>query len=63
MIAFLKGTVKEISSHLIIVFVNNMGYTIWVANENIYSIDQVVELYTYFHWNQENGPQLYGFSS
>jgi holliday junction DNA helicase RuvA len=29
----------------------------------MYTLNKETELHVYFHWNQDNGPQLYGFTS
>ena len=39
-----------------------MGLELQVADANI-KLEETVSLYVYMHWNQEQGPSLFGFSS
>lgn len=63
MIDLLCGYIKVINSNHLTVMVNGVGYAIFVPKISSVFIDQKVTLYVHFHWNQENGPSLYGFES
>lgn len=62
MIARLRGEVIEKGTQSITIDVQGVGYTIAVADDRIYLLQQAVDLHIYYHWNQEQGPVLYGFS-
>jgi Holliday junction DNA helicase RuvA len=63
MIAYIRGTILEKTTQLLIVENQGIGYAVAVCDDRLYKKDQQVALYVYTHWNQENGPQLYGFDS
>ncbi len=63
MISRLIGTVVDVQPHLVTVMVQGVGYTIGVVDERLYNLNKNVDLYTYYHYTQENGPQLYGFET
>ena len=61
MIAQLHGEVIEKNMQSLVVNVQGVGYLVSVADDRLYMVNQQIILYTYYHWSQENGPQLYGF--
>lgn len=63
MLASVTGTIKAIKDQTLHIDLGFIGLQIAVPQESMYHIDQRVQLYTYMHWNQEQGPSLYGFSS
>jgi holliday junction DNA helicase RuvA len=63
MIAHLRGIISQIQSQYIVVDVQGVGYAVCIADERIYNVGQLVDLPIYYHWNQENGPQLFGFEA
>lgn len=63
MIYSLKGMVIALEQALLVIDVQGVGYGVQVVHPEIYSLQQPVTLLTFVHWNQENGPQLFGFSS
>lgn len=64
MLSLISGIVEEIGLHQsIIVNCSNLGLSVFVPDEKIFTLNQHVKMYIYFHWNQENGPQLFGFLS
>ena len=63
MFATLSGTVKTSGDQIIVVEQSGIGFEIFVANTTLWSKDQQIFLHTYLHWNQENGPTLYGFQT
>lgn len=63
MISHISGTIKSVSDQAIVVDMNGLGLNVAVAQESGYQVGCSVALYAYMHWNQEQGPSLYGFSS
>jgi len=62
MIARIRGIVVEKSLQSLIVEVHGVGYTISVSDDRLFQTGQEVSLHIYSHWNQEQGPHLYGFA-
>lgn len=62
MIARLTGTIIEKSHQLLTVDVQGIGYEVAVHDDRLYKKEQSVTLHIYHHWNQDNGPTLYGFN-
>lgn len=63
MISLVSGVVKAIKEQSLIVDIGFLGLQVQVPQESLYHIDQKIQLHTYMHWNQEQGPSLFGFSS
>ncbi len=63
MIATISGTITSIAEQHIVVQQAGIGFELFVATPTSFSINQQVTIQTYLHWNQENGPTLYGFNS
>lgn len=63
MIYSLTGKIKDTASQLVVIDVAGVGFAVGVPNDTIFITGQITELQIYFHWNQENGPQLFGFIS
>ena len=63
MIYTLNGIIEEIHEHAIIVAVAGVGFGVLVPFPNSFSKEQKIFLYIVFHWNQEQGPTLYGFKT
>jgi len=61
MIAFIKGTIISISENALIIDQTFIGLECIVPHVSLYTQGSNVELYTYVHWHQENGPSFYGF--
>src|SRR5690625_2865678 len=64
MIAYIRGILKQIQDHSIIVDVHGVGYEIVCANPFVFqaSINEEVFVYTYHHV-REDAQILYGFKS
>jgi len=64
MITYIKGTVQSVNT---MVSVRSdylrMGLGFNVIDSTSFTVNEEVELYVYMHWNQEQGPSLYGFRS
>ncbi len=62
MINILKGIVRERHEDGMVLQVGGFGLNVNVPDGVILPTGSECELHTYMHWNQENGPQLFGFS-
>lgn len=63
MIHYLSGTIKEIQDNFLTIVTSGIGYGVQVYNPTSFMVADSVELYIYTHWNQEQGPSLFGFSN
>jgi len=64
MIDFLKGRIDQVGDNKILLLVSGTtGFGIHVPRPNDFVVNQECSLHVYFHWSQENGPILYGFST
>lgn len=63
MIDYVSGTVKSVRKNTITVDIGLLGFHLQIADSTHFHVDQKVNLYAHMHWNQENGPTLFGFSS
>lgn len=61
MIYSLTGTVIEIKENKIILNYNNLAFELACPQAASFSQGQEIKLFTYLHWNQEQGPSLFGF--
>lgn len=63
MIQLLKGSVASKSDNTITLLANSIGFAVQVPHPDTYEIGTPITLTIYMHWNQEQGPSLYGFTS
>lgn len=63
MIVAINGTVKIVKEQAIVIDVGPCALQVAVPQESFFSVGSVVSLASYMHWNQEQGPSLYGFNS
>jgi Holliday junction DNA helicase RuvA len=63
MIVSISGIVKGISDQALVVEMGGMGLHVAVPQEALFKVGAPVSLHAYMHWNQEQGPSLFGFSS
>lgn len=63
MLSHLTGNVTIISEQLLVLDMGSLGVSIQVPNTINFHKGEKVTLHTYLHWNQEQGPSLFGFSS
>ncbi|MBA2306901.1 Holliday junction branch migration protein RuvA [Candidatus Dependentiae bacterium] len=61
MIARLRGTILEVALQTLTLDVQGVGYQVKVLDRPVYASGSTVDLHIHFYWNQEQGPQLYGF--
>jgi len=63
MIDYVSGRIAAISEGGISVDIGSLWLFFSVANPQIFKIEQKVDLHVHMHWNQENGPSFFGFST
>ncbi|KKP25741.1 MAG: Holliday junction ATP-dependent DNA helicase RuvA [candidate division TM6 bacterium GW2011_GWF2_30_66] len=63
MLDYVKGSIRSINGDYVVVDIGNIGLKLGVASAEQFKVGQVIEFYSYMHWNQENGPSLFGFAS
>jgi len=64
MISFISGILKEKFDEQLVVAVNeNIWLNISATKIQQYNLDQKINLHAYMHWNQDNGPTIYGFQN
>lgn len=62
MICSLSGVVKECNDNLLTIEVNGVGYSVQVPQPALFPVGQSAYVLVHMHWNQENGPALFGFA-
>lgn len=63
MIATISGIITSINDQVIVIEQSGIGFELCVATPTSFTLQQQITMQTYMHWNQENGPTLYGFNS
>lgn len=63
MLDFIKGSIKSTYKTSIAVDIGSMALRVTVPFASSFQKDKNIELYTYMHWNQEQGPSLFGFAT
>ncbi|HBR70682.1 TPA: hypothetical protein DIC20_01205 [Candidatus Dependentiae bacterium] len=65
MLDYIKGKVHAIHEQSLSVFSEmlQLGFAINIAHPSSFSLGEEISLYLHLHWNQEQGPSLYGFKS
>lgn len=63
MITTINGTVKTVKEQSIVIDTGPFALQIAVPQESFFEVGKSVSLATYMHWNQEQGPALFGFNS
>ena len=62
MISYIRGTVKSIFNQKATIETDiGLGFEINLVKVDKLEKNQKTELFIYMHWNQENGPSLFGF--
>lgn len=56
------GTVIGCSEDSVIVMLQGIGFELYTPQATAYALNSMVTLYTYLHWNAEQGPSLFGFT-
>ncbi|MFZ5953776.1 MAG: Holliday junction branch migration protein RuvA [Candidatus Dependentiae bacterium] len=63
MIHTLQGTITHKTEYALTIMTNAIGFAVTVPNPDLYEIGNTVTFHIYFHWNQEQGPSLFGFKT
>lgn len=63
MIDQIEGVVAAHYEKSIQVTVHGFGFLLYVAEPSTYALGAPALFLTHFHWNQDRGPSLYGFST
>ncbi|QQR49793.1 Holliday junction branch migration protein RuvA [bacterium] len=63
MIDYLIGRVEEVSEKSITLDMKGIGMTINVPQAHNIDTNKDIHVFTYLHWNQEQGPTIFGFLS
>ena len=62
MIGYLKGVITNLSSQKALIQTDSgIGFEINLVKTDKLAKDKPAEFFIYTHWNQENGPSLFGF--
>ncbi len=61
MIDYVIGQVKKVKESSLTILVNGLGLSFQMAQTQDVKEGEQVELYSYLHWNSENGPSLFAF--
>jgi Holliday junction DNA helicase RuvA len=63
MLHYVRGKVAHTEEQEVVVEVSGIGLSVLVPNAILFQKNSLIELQLYMHWNQEQGPTLFGFSS
>src|ERR1700722_4322455 len=61
MIDYVVGKITHITQKSITVEAGPVGFFVTVPNSAAFAVGSSIRLCVYLHWNQEQGPTLYGF--
>jgi len=59
----LVGVIKQAHDQLVVLDVGSLWFEVQVPCATHWTSGQRAELHAYMHWNQENGPALFGFAT
>jgi len=63
MLEHVSGVVKSLNMGQLTLVVAPFGLSIQVPTNASFIVDQTATVYLQLHWNQDNGPSLYGFAT
>jgi len=61
MFSFIQGKITIVDQQAVTIQTGGIGFTLATAHPEAYQKDQEVTIPVYMHWNQEQGPTLFGF--
>ncbi|HBL98175.1 TPA: hypothetical protein DDZ86_00860 [Candidatus Dependentiae bacterium] len=61
MIDRLEGVVCHVDEQYVVVQAGGIGFSVLVPDVSRFSVGQTALVHAYLHWNQEQGPSLFGF--
>ncbi len=62
MIGSISGTILNIQENKLLIEQAGIGFEIFCPEAKSLTLQQKISLHIYFHWSQENGPSLFGFT-
>lgn len=62
MIGSIIGIISSIQENKLLISQSGIGFEIFCPEAKNLTIKDEVSLHIYFHWSQENGPSLFGFT-
>ena len=62
MVDYFIGVVKEARDQEIVLDLGMIGLSLQVPSAQFFAIGSSSTVYSYLHWNAENGPTLFGFA-
>jgi holliday junction DNA helicase RuvA len=62
MIASISGIITHLNDSKMVLLQGGIGFEMSCPSARLMQVNTTIQLYTYLHWSQENGPSLYGFS-
>jgi Holliday junction DNA helicase RuvA len=63
MLSYISGIIKTAEEQKIVMDIGSLGFTLQVPNERLFTLNAAATVHTYLHWNQEQGPTLFGFQT
>lgn len=63
MLDYIKGTVTSAVQGSVTIEIAGVGIQLQVADATTYLVNQQTTIFCHLHWNQEQGPSLYGFAA
>jgi len=62
MVDYFVATVKELRDQEIVVDLGVVGLALQVPNSHVFERNSSIKIYSYMHWNAEQGPTMFGFA-
>ena len=63
MISIISGSIADIQTNAITISQAGIGFQCFTTQTSQYQQNQQITFYTYMHWNQDQGPSLFGFQT
>jgi holliday junction DNA helicase RuvA len=63
MVDYFVGIVKQAQEQEIVLDLGLIGLTLQVPHSGHFEKDSSAKIYSYLHWNAENGPSMFGFAT
>lgn len=63
MFDYIQGNVVAVQEGSLVVDLGMVGLSVQVPLSGVYTIGSKVKIHVHMHWNQEQGPSLYGFAT
>lgn len=63
MLSLIQGKIIAVEQQVITIQTGGLGFSLQTPHPERYQKNAETTFFAYMHWNQENGPSLFGFSS